>query len=382
VTTLATVLAVNAAAYTTAATPAVGTINSYNASSSVLNPTLPQLVNLNVGATLVVEKNYADTTTNSVTFSCFPPPIAAPTGLAVTGSTTGGTLTAGSYYWVITAVNTNESANSNEVSATLTGTTASASLTWTAVTGATGYKIYRGTTGGGENILVTTITSGSTVTYTDIGSGTSATPPGYTGDTFDDSTISLAIWQPGEKRTLQVVQPTSSGSKYWKVVQSVLVPVVVTGKTFTVNNSLTLSGVDGTSFNFPSTSDTVTTITNTQTLTNKRVTRRVGSVASTANPTFSTDNYDTYKVTALATGITSWTISGTPVDRDELTITIKDNGTAQNLSWYTPGSIDFVSSGVAGLPNVTSAGRKMTLKFVYDVDISGWVLMAADINGY
>jgi hypothetical protein len=98
---------------------------------------------------------------------------AAPGGSGGTWSPTG------NYYWKMTAVTAaGESTTSNEVTQNITTSTYSVVLTWTQVTGATGYKIYRGTSTGGENILVTTIGSGSTVTYTDTGSaGTSATPP-------------------------------------------------------------------------------------------------------------------------------------------------------------------------------------------------------------
>jgi hypothetical protein len=44
------------------------------------------------------------------------------------------------------------------------------------------------------------------------------------------------------------------------------------GKTLTISNSLTFTGTDATSFAFPSTSDTVVTLTASQTLTNKTLT--------------------------------------------------------------------------------------------------------------
>lgn len=105
--------------------------------------------------------------------------LAAPSGLAVTGSTTGGTLAAGAHFYVITATDSNgETTRSNEASVSTTGSTSSAALTWNSVDGATGYKIYRGTTTTNENVLVTTIGSGTTTTYTDTGgAGTSASPP-------------------------------------------------------------------------------------------------------------------------------------------------------------------------------------------------------------
>jgi hypothetical protein len=103
--------------------------------------------------------------------------IAPPAGLAVTASGTGGTLAAGGHFWVVTAIDANgETSKSTEVNATTTGSTSSAVLTWSAVNGATGYKVYRGTSTTNENILVATL--GNVLTYTDTGSsGTSASPP-------------------------------------------------------------------------------------------------------------------------------------------------------------------------------------------------------------
>ncbi|RJO74172.1 hypothetical protein D5S18_18640 [Nocardia panacis] len=97
-----------------------------------------------------------------------------------TTSTTGGTLAAGTYFWKVTAVGAVESTGSNEVTATTTGSTSSQVLTWTSVSGATGYKIYRGTSAGAENVLVATL--GTVLTYTDTGSaGSASTPPTTTG---------------------------------------------------------------------------------------------------------------------------------------------------------------------------------------------------------
>lgn len=103
--------------------------------------------------------------------------IPAPTGFTATAVATGGTFAAGTYYWKVTATNTSgETVGSVEASAAI-ALNGSANLAWNAVTGATGYKIYRATTAGGQSTspaLVTTITSGSTVTYTDTGTATTA----------------------------------------------------------------------------------------------------------------------------------------------------------------------------------------------------------------
>ena len=102
--------------------------------------------------------------------------LSAPSNLAVVASGTGGTLSAGTNFWVVTAVDANgETTRSNEVQATLTGSTSSAALSWTAVPGATSYNVYRGTSTTNENILVANTVN---PTYTDTGAaGTSVTPP-------------------------------------------------------------------------------------------------------------------------------------------------------------------------------------------------------------
>lgn len=100
--------------------------------------------------------------------------ISAPTLNSATPSISGGSLATGTYYYEITATDSSgETTASNEKTAAVTGPTGSVALSWGAVTGATGYKIYRGTSSSQENLLVTTIASGATTTYTD----TMATPP-------------------------------------------------------------------------------------------------------------------------------------------------------------------------------------------------------------
>lgn len=109
-------------------------------------------------------------------FSALTAPTAPAAALAAGGSLTVGT----EYFYVITALEgAQESVASAEVHATPTTGNQEITLTWTAVTGATGYKVYRGTVTGTENLLVATVMPGSTVTWTDTGTetGSSATPP-------------------------------------------------------------------------------------------------------------------------------------------------------------------------------------------------------------
>lgn len=102
--------------------------------------------------------------------------LAAPVLSTLAAPTTGGTFTAGTYYWVITALNAKgETIASNEKSQTLTANQEQA-LSWGAVSGATSYNVYRGTSAGGENVLVH---NGTGTTYTDTGTSVQAqSPPG------------------------------------------------------------------------------------------------------------------------------------------------------------------------------------------------------------
>lgn len=99
----------------------------------------------------------------------------APTGLAGTPSTTGGSLATGTYSYVVTALNAvGETVPSAEISVPVTGPTGSVALSWDAVPGATSYRVYRGTSPGGENVHY----ASSGTSFTDTGAaGTAGSPP-------------------------------------------------------------------------------------------------------------------------------------------------------------------------------------------------------------
>jgi hypothetical protein len=96
-----------------------------------------------------------------------------PTGLSATGSTTGGTLAAATYYYKLTGVNANgETVASAEVSVGTSGATSSVALAWSRQLGVTSYKLYRSTSSNTEALLAT-ISGGATTSYTDTGTATS-----------------------------------------------------------------------------------------------------------------------------------------------------------------------------------------------------------------
>jgi hypothetical protein len=114
---------------------------------------------------------------------CVAPTIGAPS--LVAGGALAGTT---EYFYVMTSTNANgESVKSVEVNETTT-TDLSIALTWTAIPGATGYKIYRSTSTGsytGSHLLAA-ISGGSTATYTDVGGALTAGSPPVTSTAVGD----------------------------------------------------------------------------------------------------------------------------------------------------------------------------------------------------
>jgi hypothetical protein len=152
--------------------------------------------------------------------------LASPVMSAPSTATTGGTLPAATYYYVLTAINGNgETLKSNEVSQVTTGSTSTVTLSWAAITGATGYKLYRATSTGAE-VLLTTL--GTVTTFTDTGSLTpgSATPP--TANTTAVSpiqikSIKMKISRKTERFTpVGAIDPVSFDPNAWGVTGTIV----------------------------------------------------------------------------------------------------------------------------------------------------------------
>lgn len=118
------------------------------------------------------------------------------------------------------------------------------------------------------------------------------------------------------------------------------------------------------------TKDTISTLTatSTTTFTNKRITVRVDSTTSSATPTINTDNVDTYKLTAQAADITSFTtnLTGTPTDDQILHIVIIGTG-ARAITWGSK----FESSTVT-LPTTTVGTARLDVYFIWNTATSKW----------
>jgi len=111
-----------------------------------------------------------------------------------------------------------------------------------------------------------------------------------------------------------------------------------------------------------------------QTLSNKRITRRVVTVTQSATPTINTDNTDVAYITGLAQAITSMTtnLSGTPVNGDSLIISITDDGTGRAITW----GASFESSGNVTLPTTTVVSTRLDVGFLYNTVTSKWRCVA------
>jgi peptidoglycan/xylan/chitin deacetylase (PgdA/CDA1 family) len=144
------------------------------------------------------------------------PVVPRPTLNSAVGSPLGGTLSAATYFYRLTATSaTGETTPSGEISASTSGPNGSVTLRWSAATGATGYRIYRSTAAGSETLLASV---GNVTTYSDTGSTTpgSASPP--TSNTASRSTNCSPAGAPGHVYEVSAWYKTSSGANVRMVI--------------------------------------------------------------------------------------------------------------------------------------------------------------------
>lgn len=141
----------------------------------------------------------------------------------------------------------------------------------------------------------------------------------------------------------------------------------ISSPTGLVKADVGLSNVDNTS--------DATLYAATATLTNKRVTPRVTSTASSATPTPNADTDDQYNLTALAATAAFAAPTGTPTDGQSLIIRIKDNGTARTLSW----NAIYRAIGVT-LPTTTVISKTMYIGMRYNAADTKYDVLAVSVE--
>jgi hypothetical protein len=119
-------------------------------------------------------------------------------------------------------------------------------------------------------------------------------------------------------------------------------------------------------------SGTVLGTTDSQTVTNKRITRRTVTVTQSATPSLATDTGDIFKITGLAQAITSVSVTGAPVDGDMMIVEITDSGSPRAIAWG--GS--FETSTVA-LPTTTVASTLLQVGFKWNAATTKWRCIAS-----
>jgi len=121
--------------------------------------------------------------------------------------------------------------------------------------------------------------------------------------------------------------------------------------------------------NVGNTTGSLVTVDGTQTLTNKRITKRVLALsANSATPAINTDLYDVVHITAQTAAITSFTtnLTGTPVDGDTLRISV--TGTAAVALTF---GASFEASTVA-LSTTTVTTARLDMGFFWNTETSKW----------
>jgi len=135
--------------------------------------------------------------------------------------------------------------------------------------------------------------------------------------------------------------------------------------------------VDGTTgITFPAggvgnTASAVVGISDTQTLTNKRIDPRVTSTTTASTLTPDVSVADIYAYTSLASDLTINAPIGTPVNGDKLIFRFLDNGTARLLTWNATFTVINVT-----LPTTTTISKTTYVGCIYNTNNTRWDVLS------
>ena len=161
-------------------TTSVNTAGYFSASGATTNYAIIAAAgNVGIGTTTPTEALTLAANSNFGTY------LGTPGTPTATGSNTGGSLATATYFYKITALDsqgnqTAASAESNPGGTVSSGSVGSVTVSWTAVPGASSYRVYQGTSSNGENVYYTT----TLTTFIATGTGTTAAAPPTTNSAF------------------------------------------------------------------------------------------------------------------------------------------------------------------------------------------------------
>lgn len=118
---------------------------------------------------------------------------------------------------------------------------------------------------------------------------------------------------------------------------------------------------------------TVPTISSTDTLTNKRITKRVATTTDDATAVINIDTTDEYQLSGIANA-TEFTLTGTPTDGQVLLVSLKDAGVSKDLTWT-----GFTAIGCT-LPTATTAGKWHYVVAKYNLAATAWHVLSASVE--
>lgn len=107
---------------------------------------------------------------------------------------------------------------------------------------------------------------------------------------------------------------------------------------------------------------------------------RIYSATTQASPwAWNSNTYDQLCLTALSNSLTISADAGSPTNGQKVVFRIKDNGTAQTLSFTQAGSKSFRAVGFT-LPSTTVAGKVMYIGCIYNAADSYWDVIAISLQ--
>jgi hypothetical protein len=190
-------------------------------------------------------------------------------------------------------------------------------------------------------------------TATTVAGLTSVTSTTFVGALTGNASTATSATTATNATNIAITDNTSSSSTYYPVLSG-----ATTGNNAATTSSTKLSFV-------PNTGTLTASL-----ISGTRINPRVSSASSVSTLTVNSDSYDQAVLTAQAASLSVAAPTGTPVNGQKLTIRIKDNGTAQTISWtITSGGFRVIG---CTLPTTTVINKVIYVGCIYNSDDSFW----------